>query len=351
MAMDPAAYDKPPELYAGLRLHQNEHTGGCSPRVLEALHRLRADQISVYPPYSKTLAACGERFGLTPDELLLVNGMDEGILALAVACLQRRPDGTTVEVVIPQPAFEVFAVNAHLFDARVVTVAPRADFSFALDGVLAAIGARTRAVILTNPNNPTGVPVPLEGIRTISRAIPPEAVVLVDEAYVDFGGETFMPELGSYPNVIVGRTFSKAYGLAGLRFGFLAGHPETLAPIRRVVPVYSINVAAAVAAIAALEDRAYTQEYLRQVAESKALLYGACTRWGLHYWPSAANFVLVRTGNKTTRVIQGALERGIYLRDRSSEPGCEGCIRVTTGLVEHTRRAIAAMEEVLCVAP
>jgi histidinol-phosphate aminotransferase len=341
-------YDKPPELYDGLRLHQNEHTGGCSPRVLDALSRLRADAISVYPPYSRTVAACAAHLGLHPEQVALVNGMDEGILALAVACLQRRADGTPAEVIVPQPAFEVFEVNAHLMDARVVTVAPGEDFAFAQDDVLAAIGARTRLVILTNPNNPTGVPVPLAGIRAVAAAMRDRGLVLVDEAYVDFGGDTFVPELDAHPNVIVGRTFSKAYGLAGLRIGLLAGHPATLAPIQRVIPVYSINVAAAVAAVAALEDRAYTDEYLRQVAESKAALYAACDRWGLTYWPSAANFVLVRTGEHTRRVLEGALGRGIYLRDRSSEPGCAGCIRITTGLIEHTRLAIAAIEEVLC---
>ena len=344
----PAAYDKPPELYAGLRLHQNEHTGGCSPRVLEALARLKAEQISVYPPYSETVAACAADLRLTDDQVVLVNGMDEGILALAVACLRRAPDGTPAEVIIPQPAFEVFEVNAGLMEARVIAVAPRTDFSFALDEVLAAIGPHTRLVILTNPNNPTGVPIPLAAIQAVARTVPPGAVVLVDEAYVHFGGETFIPELAAHPNVVVGRTFSKAYGLAGLRIGLLAGHPATLAPIRGVVPVYSINVAAAVAAIAALEDRAYTLDYLRQVTESKALLYAACERWGLHYWPSAANFVLVRTGPHTERVLDGALARGIYLRDRSTEPGCAGCIRVTTGVIEDTRRAIAAIEEVLC---
>jgi histidinol-phosphate aminotransferase len=110
-------------------------------------------------------------------------------------------------------------------------------------------------------------------------------------------------------------------------------------------------VAAAVAAVAALDDRAYTLDYLRQTAESRVLLYAACERWGLHFWPSAANFVLVRTAEHTARVLQGALDRGIYLRDRSAEPGCAGCVRITTGIVEHTRRAIAAMEEVLCDEP
>lgn len=344
-------YEKPAELYDGLRLHQNEHTGGCSPRVLEAIAGLTAEQIALYPPYADTVRACAQNVGLTPDEVALVNGLDEGIMAIAIACLRPQADGLVPEVIIPQPAFEVFKVAADVVGSSVVNVMPNPDFSFPLDGVLAAITARTRVVIITNPNNPTGVATPVSVIKTVARSIPPDAIVFIDEAYIDFGGETFVPELRSFPNVVVGRTFSKAYGLAGLRAGLLLGQPQTLEPLRLAVPVYSINVAAAVAVVAAIADTAYKAEYLRQTAESKERLYRACERWKLHYWPSASNFVLVRTGVHTARILEGVRARGIYLRDRSTEPGCDGCIRMTTGLVSHTDRLIAAVEEILCVAP
>jgi histidinol-phosphate aminotransferase len=157
--------------------------------------------------------------------------------------------------------------------------------------------------------------------------------------------------LPDFPNVIVGRTFSKAFGLAGLRIGCLIGAPEVLNPVRAAIPVYSVNIAAVVAVQAALADPAYVADYLRQTRESKALLYAACERLGLKYWKSDANFVLVRAGDRLPALVKGVADRGIYIRDRSSEPGCEGCLRIATGLVEHTRRCIAAMEEVLCAAP
>jgi histidinol-phosphate aminotransferase len=150
--------------------------------------------------------------------------------------------------------------------------------------------------------------------------------------------------------VIVGRTFSKAHGLAGLRLGALLGNPVLLNPLRRAVPVYSVNLAAIVAVQAALDDPDHVRDYLRQVKESKAMLYAACERLGLTYWKSDANFVLVRTGAQTEAVLSTAMARGVYLRDRSKEPGCEGCIRITTGIVEHTRQALAVMDEVLCAA-
>jgi histidinol-phosphate aminotransferase len=124
-----------------------------------------------------------------------------------------------------------------------------------------------------------------------------------------------------------------------------------LDPVRAVIPVYSVNIAAVVAVQAALADRVFLHDYLRQVNESKALLYAACDRAGLKYVRSDANFVLVCAGDRLRALVDGAAEQGIYIRDRSSEPGCAGCLRVATGVVAHTRRFLAAMEKVLCAAP
>jgi histidinol-phosphate aminotransferase len=340
-------YEKPPELYDGLRLHQNENTGGCSPRVLEALAALRADQICFYPPYAAVAETCARYFGCPVDRIALVNGLDEGIMGLSVACL--RADGRMVpEAIVPEPAFEIFGFDTAVAGGRLVRVMPGPDFTFALDEVLAAITPHTRVVFLTNPNNPTGVSMPFDAIRTIARRVPDGAVVFLDEAYTEFAGRSFVPELPDFPNVIVGRTFSKAFGLAGLRIGAMIGAPAVLDPIRYAIPVYSVNVAAVVAVQAALADLDYMRGYLRQVGESKRLLYEACDRLGLQYWKSDANFVLVRVGDRVDDLVSGAQAKGVYLRDRSTEPGCDGCLRIATGVVDHTRRAIEVVEEILC---
>jgi histidinol-phosphate aminotransferase len=346
-----STYDKPPELYDGLRLHQNENTGGCSPRVLEALAKLRPDEVGFYPPYAAATRACAQYLGVEPDALALTNGLDEGIMGLAVAYLRPPVGGPVPEALVPEPAFEIFRVDTDAVGGRFVQVMPEPDFTFALEKVLAAITPRTRVVFLTNPNNPTGVSMPLDAIRAVARHVPKEAVVFVDEAYAEFAGASFLSDLPAFPNVIVGRTFSKAFGLAGLRIGCLVGARDVLDPVRAVIPVYSVNIAAVVGVQAALADPTYLRDYLRQVQESKALLYAACDRFGLEYWRSDANFVLVSAGNRLRALVQGAADRGIYIRDRSSEPGCAGCCRIATGIVEHTRRFIAVMEEVLCAAP
>lgn len=341
-------YEKPAELYDGLRLHQNENTGGCSPRVLGALANLRADQIAFYPPYAAATEACARYLGVPADRVVLTNGLDEGIMAIAVAKLRPLAADSIPEALVPEPAFEIFRFDTALVGGRLVQVMPNPDFTFPLGDVLRAITAHTRVVFLTNPNNPTGVSMPLEAIRTVARRVPPDAIVFVDEAYAEFAGRSFIPDLAAFPNVIVGRTFSKAFGLAGLRIGALVGAPEILDPIRYAIPVYSVNIAAVVALHAALGDVDHLRAYLGQVEASKALLYAACDRIGVKYIRSDANFVLLCVGDRTAELVQRTAASGIYIRDRSTEPGCAGCIRVGAGIVEHTQRFITVMEEVLC---
>jgi histidinol-phosphate aminotransferase len=333
----------------GLRLHLNENTAGCSPRVVETLRAFTREQAAFYPDYDAPIASAARWFGVPADHLLLVNGLDEGILAASVAALRGAPASDPFEAIVVVPAFDMYAACADAAGGRVVQVPLERDFSFPLDRVLDAITPHTRLVFLTNPNNPTGQPIPPEVVETVASAAD-HLTVLLDEAYADFSGTTFIAP-GSFerlPNVIVGRTFAKAHGLAGLRVGAVVGAPDRLGPLRRVVPPYSLNACAAAALPAALDDREHFEWYVAQVEASRAMLYDALDRLGVRYWRSAANFVLARFGSRRHAVIAGLAERGIYVRDRSSDAGCENCVRITAGVTAHTRTAIAALEEVLC---
>ena len=334
---------------SGLRLHLNENTAGCSPRVIDVLRGLTREQAAFYPDYDGAIAAVASRLNVAADQVLLTNGLDEGILAVSVAALRGSAADDPFEAVVVVPAFDMYAACADAAGGRVVGVPLAEDFSFPLPRVLDAIGTRTRLICLTNPNNPTGQTIPRDAIEAVASAAP-HATVLLDEAYADFAGDTFVSAdvFQRRPNVVVGRTFAKAYGLAGLRVGALIGMPERLAPLRRVVPPYSVNACAALALPAALEDRDYFEAYLQEVRESKTMLYAAFDRLGVRYWPSAANFVLACFGEQCATVIEGLATRGVYVRDRSGDPGCEGCVRMTAGVTEHTRALIAAIEEVLC---
>lgn len=342
-------YNRPPEVSGGLRLHLNENTAGCSPRVLDALRRLTAQDIGFYPGYEAAIRECAAYLGVADDQVLLCNGLDEGLMALALVCL--RPGaaaGGRPEALIPEPAFELYGIYTDIAGGRIVAVPPRLDFRFALSEVLQAITPLTRLVFLTNPNNPTGTRIARSEIQEVLTRAPVDATVFLDEAYADFSGETFLDELPKYPNLVIGRTFAKSHGLAGIRIGCLIGAASTLAPLRRVVPVYSVNTAAVAALRAALGDRAHVAWYVAQVEASKALMYDACDRLGLGYVASAANFVLVNAGDRARTLVDGLAARGIHVRDRSRQPGCAGCLRIATGVVNDTTRCIAAMEEVLC---
>jgi histidinol-phosphate aminotransferase len=209
--------------------------------------------------------------------------------------------------------------------------------------VLRAITPRTRMIFLNTPNNPTGQLIPVAGLERIAAAAP-DAVVLIDEAYIEFGGTSFLPRLPQFPNVLVGRTFSKAYGLAGMRVGILIGQPRVLDPIRAVTLPFNINSVAMAATLAALEDREFLPRYAAQVEESRRAMYKACDRLGLEYWKSAANYVLVRVGEPVAPFVDALAARGVHVRDRSKDPATAGCIRITAGIVEHTRAAIEALE-------
>jgi len=333
-----------------MRLHLNENTAGCSPAVLETLRRLGRSDVGLYPDYVTAQQAVAGLFGVPVDHLLLTNGMDEGILAAAAAACRDHSSGVP-EAVGVAPAFDEYEICTTAVGGRMVTVRLEDHgFELSANDICAAMTPRTRIVFVTNPHNPSGRTVPLDVLRGLARDVAP-ALLFVDEAYADFSGETLIDPVtfAALPNVLVGRTFSKAYGLAGLRAGVVVGLSATLEPLRRVVPPYSLNAWAAAALPVAIADRAYRDWYLEQAASSRALLTQACRRLGLRTWPSAANFVLVRVSNAAA-VVEGLAARGVRVRDRSGDPGCAQCIRITAGLVEETRRAIAALEEVLCAA-
>jgi histidinol-phosphate aminotransferase len=315
---------------------------------MEALQTLTRQDIAMYPDYDATIAACAARLGVAPDSLLLTNGLDEGILASSVAALRNSPAAAPFEAIVVVPAFDMYAACTEAAGGRVVGVPLGAGFTFPLDVVLQAIGERTRLIWLTNPNNPTGQVIPQDAILEIASAAP-HALVFVDEAYADFSGETLLRDgqLDRMPNVVVGRTFAKAYGLAGLRIGALVGRPQVLSAMRRVVPPYTLNVCATAALPAALGDAAYYEWYLDQVSRSKAILYAEFDRRGISYWKSAANFVLARLDGRAGRITAALAARDVHVRDRSRDEGCMDCLRITAGVVEHTRTFVAALGEVL----
>lgn len=346
-------YARPADRAGALRLHLNENTGGCSPAVIEAIRQISAEDVAYYPDYAMLVRECAAYLGVGESQLVLTNGLDEGLLALTVSAFRVMQSSQGLpEAIVPAPAFEMYSVFVKAAGGRVVAVPPKPEFAFPVEEVCRAITTRTRIIFLTNPNNPTGQLIPRDAIREIVRCAPPEVTIAIDEAYYDFCGETFLSELGAHPNVVIGRTFAKAHGLAGLRAGCLIGDARKLEPARDVVPPYSLSVFAVAGWRAALRDRDYLDWYRTQVPESREILYAACDRLQLPYWKSAGNFVLInvaRAGDPGD-IARAFATRGVLVRDRSKDPGCAGCIRITAGVVRHTEIAVQALEG-LCAVP
>ncbi|MGH9255327.1 MAG: pyridoxal phosphate-dependent aminotransferase, partial [Vicinamibacterales bacterium] len=297
-----------------------------------------------YPSYREAVIATARHFDVDPEWVLLTNGLDEGILMAAVGHIARKRV-YDAETIIPLPAFDPYPNSTAAVGATAIRVPPGSDFAFPTQAVIDAVTPRTRMIFLNTPNNPTGQLIAVEDLGRISEAAP-NAVVLIDEAYIEFGGTSFLPCLPQCPNVLLGRTFSKAYGLAGLRVGVVIGQPQVLDPVRAVTLPFNINGVALAALGAALQDSEFLPRYAAEVQQSRERLYAACRRLALEYWPSAANYVLVRVG-EATPFVEALAARRIHVRDRSRDPITPGCIRVTAGMVEHTDAAIEGLEVVI----
>jgi histidinol-phosphate aminotransferase len=205
---------------------------------------------------------------------------------------------------------------------------------------------RTKLIVVCSPNNPTGGVVSREHLLAICAAAP-HAVVMVDEAYFHFFGETVIDDVGKVPNLLVARTFSKAYGLANLRIGMLAGSANLMQYIRKVSSPYNVNGIALDCLPAALADDAYVQWYAQQVHAGRARMMEGLRTLGIEFFPSQANFVLMKIGPKHRELVSAMRTRGVLLRDRSADPGCAGYVRITVGIEEHVTRGLDALRESL----
>ena len=326
----------------GLRLDFNENTGGCSPRVMERLRQVRPEQLACYPERAPVEREVASFLGLQPEQLLLTNGVDEGIHLVCEAYLEAEDDALIVI-----PTFAMYQICAVATGARVISIPADADFCFPTSKVLAyATAPKTRLIAIANPNNPTGAVASAEDLLLIARSAP-QAAVLVDEAYFEFYGESLLEYAGQVQNLFVARTFSKAYGMASLRVGVLAGAAEQVQSLRRACSPYNVNGVALSCLPAALADQEYVRGYVAEVRASRNRLEEEFRVLGIPFWPSHANFVLARIGASHAEFVRGMKARGILVRDRSSDFGCEGCVRITAGWQEHTERLVGALRETL----
>ena len=328
----------------GLSLDLNESMAGCSPRVLARLRSLSAAEVSLYPEREVGERLIANFLGIAPEQVLLTNGMDEALSLLFTTYL-----GASDELLFADPTFVMYPMLGEALGAQVVRLQSGEDPALPVADLLARVSPRTRVIAIANPNNPTGLTAPRADLLRIVESAP-DSAVLVDEAYFEFCGETLIPDLPRHPNLFVARTFSKAYGLAGLRLGILTGSAEQIGYLRRFSLPFNVNGVALACLEEALADQAFVSNHVAQVKDGRERLAQLFDELGLRFWPSQTNFVLVRVGAKAKTFVESMQRRGVLVRYSSANPGCDGCVRITVGTPKQMDGALQAIREAIAEA-
>ncbi len=322
-----------------MRLDFNENTVGCAPEVVRALRRVvNCDWLSRYPEYEESRRTLAQYFGVLPEEMLLSNGTDDAIKMICDAFV----DPGDV-LLVPAPTFPVYQFFHDVAGGRVVRVRYDKNFHLPVEELLRALTKKARWLALANPNNPTGTTVSQKDLRTILRAAP-QTLVLVDEAYFDFSGETVLPWIRKFPNLVVTRTFSKAFGLAALRVGCLFANAELAEAIHRGQNPFAVNSLALACAVKAIPHKEFVRRYADEVRANRAEFCRRLDAMGVPYVPSRANFVLTRVGEQAPEIARRLRAENILVRDWSYDPHLKGYLRFTMGSKSQTRRLMEELE-------
>jgi histidinol-phosphate aminotransferase len=329
------------KLSSVIKLASNENALGPSPKAIAAL-RTAVTDLHRYPDATCRLLKqrLASKLRVDPASLIIGNGSDE-LIVLALRALVDPGD----EVVVAQPTFLIYALQAKACGARVCTV-PLRDYRYDLPAMKAAISPHTKLVFIANPDNPTGTYVTKRELEAFLGGIPRHTVVFLDEAYYEFVEAHDYPQtlayIGDHP-VIVTRSFSKAYGLAGLRIGYGIARPSLIAALDAVREPFNVNSLAQAAARAALDDAAFLTRTRALLRDGRRYLTAQLDALKVRWIPSVANFLLLELGPGASAVAQALLERGVIVREMSAWQ-LPGCLRVTIGTMAENRRLIAALK-------
>ncbi|MDR6755635.1 histidinol-phosphate aminotransferase [Mycoplana sp. BE70] len=340
--LKPYVAGEQPRIADLVKLNTNENPYGPSPKAIAAMQAAVADSLKLYPdPSALALReAIAKTYGVAPDEVFVGNGSDE-VLAHAFAALLKHDK----PLLYPDVTYSFYPTYCGLFGIEAVEVPLKDDYTIDI----AAYRRDCGAIILPNPNAPTGIGLPLSAIETIVAEHPDQPVV-IDEAYIDFGGESAIPLTRKYENLLVVHTLSKSRSLAGLRVGYAIGQRPLIDALERVKDSfnsYPLDRVAQAGATAAIEDVAWFDETRKKVMESRERVTGALRQRGFEVLPSQANFVFARhPGHSGADIAKGLRERAVLVR-HFAKPRISDFLRITIGTPEECDRLITALEEIV----
>ncbi len=329
-----------------IKLASNENPLGTSPKALQAV-RDALPRLNFYPDSQcyNLRQALASYLRVDQDHIIVGNGADGLITQTCMAYLDQDS-----EVIVSKSSFPVYDIFTHIMRAKLVKT-PLKEYGLDLEAMADAITPRTKLVFVCNPNNPTGTMVTAGEVERFMARVPDYVLVVFDEAYFELADSTDFPDTMAYvlqgrENVMVMRTFSKVYGMAGIRLGYGVAMPSVLAPMNRAKESFAVNLLAQAAGIAALEDHDFLLKTIEANHTSRLWLYEQFDRLGLSYVRSHTNFVLVEIGPRASEVQQELLKRGVIVRPCDGYDLCD-FIRVTVGTPEQDARFIEALEVVL----
>jgi histidinol-phosphate aminotransferase len=326
-----------------IRLASNENPQAPAPKAVAAMQAALVE-LNSYPDGESYLLrqALAAHLGVLPEQVAVGNGADGLIMETCMAYLDRGD-----EVVVSRSSFPVYDVYAQTMRARMVKT-PLREYGLDLEAMNAAITPRTKLVFVCNPNNPTGTIVTAAEVDAFLQAVPEDVLIVLDEAYYDFVGSPDYPESLRYVhegrgNVMVLRTYSKVYGLAGIRLGYAMADQAVFAPIQKIREPFAVNALAQVAGAAALEDAEYLRRSVAANAAGREYLYGEFEQLGLFWVPSHTNFILVRVGPRAAEIVRELLTHGVIVRP------CGGYelpefLRITVGTPAQNARLVEALQ-------
>ncbi len=326
-----------------IKLSSNENPLGPSPRAMAALSDIPNAHIYVDDDHTELRARLGERYGLSKDHVIVGHGSNDIFMTIFATFVEPGD-----EVVLADPTFSLFPKDTLLFDATPVRV-PLRDGVHDLEAMLRAVTAKTKLVVICDPNNPTGTCVEAAAFARFVSALPPSVVLVIDQAYREYmppGSVEGIDFVGARPATIVTRTMSKLYGLASLRFGYGLADPELIGYLQRVRLPFNVSRPAAIAALAALDDDDFVHRTLETNAAGKAFLEREFTRLELSYFPPAANFFAVRMPVGAAFAYEALLERGIVVRSGDGL-GLAGYLRITIGTKNENTVLIGALDSLV----
>lgn len=328
-----------------IKLASNENPYPPSPKVLKAMAQA-GRQVNRYPDGGCFLLrrALAKKLKVGEDQLIFGNGSDE-LIVLATKAFANRGD----EIIIAKPSFLIYEIASVLSGARLHQV-PLKHFDYDLEGMKAKINARTKIIFIGNPDNPAGTYITASQAQDFLRAVPKNVLVFFDEAYFEYVGAKDYPDtlrlLKKHPNVMVTRTFSKMYGLAGLRIGYGIAGSKIIDILNRLREPFNVNSVAQAAALAVLKDDAYYRKIARDVNIQKQYLYRSLECMGIGFEESFTNFILINTGTDSSQVANALLKKGVIVRDMAAW-GLKNYIRVSIGNASENKCFIQSLEEVL----